>query len=287
MADLTHAQASGLAYIRETLAEYGFSDAEAAQLSEWAKGELIAGSSPTVIRQQLWEQPAFKRRFKVIFDRRQKGLPAMSPAEVLDYERKARQLFQEAGLPPGFYDSPDDFYNFMANDVSLSELNSRVEMARTVIYQSDPSVRAEMKRLYGLSDGQEIAYILDNKRALPLIQNQFLAAQSAGAATRAGYGQLARSEAERLAQAGISAEQAQQGFGALVASRQLFGTLPGMENAETDITREEQLGGVFTGDALAEERIKRRAEARVAAFGGGGGFVSDREGFAGLGSTSG
>ncbi len=274
----------GLAYITETLREYGFSASEAAELTEWAKLQLVEGHSPTIIRQQLWEQPAFKRRFKVIFDRRDRGLPAISPAEVLEYEARARQLFQTAGLPPGFYDSPDDFYNFMVNDVSLTELNSRIEIAKMSLYNTDANTRAEMKRLYGLSDGQEIAYILDSQRALPLIQNQFMAAQTSGAAIRSGYGQLSVTEAEKLVLAGVNPESAAQGFGQLVKSSELFGALPGA--AEDQITREEQLSAAFTGDAVAQRRIARRAEMRVAAFASGGGFVADREGFAGLGTAS-
>ena len=283
---MTEDQQSGLAYIQDTLREYGFTDQEARELTEWAKGEIVNGSSPILVRQRLWEQPAFKRRFKVIFDRRDRGLPAISPGEVLEYERRARQLFQEAGLPPGFYDSPDDFYNFLLNDVSISELNGRVEIARTLLYSVAQEDRLEMKRLYGLSDGQEIAYVLDSTRALPLLQNQFNAARTSGAALRSGYGSLFRDEAERLAQAGITSEQAAQGFTGLVGARQLFNALPGLENSEDTITRDEQLSGTFTGNALAAERIRRRSEMRVAAFRGGGQFTADREGFSGLGTSS-
>jgi hypothetical protein len=283
---LTEDQQSGLAYIQDTLREYGFSEAEAAELTTWAKEEIVNGSSPILVRQRLWEQPAFKRRFKVIFDRRDRGLPAISPSEVLEYERRARQLFQEAGLPPGFYDSPDDFYNFMLNDVSISELNGRVEIARTILYSASQEERLEMKRLYGLTDGQEIAYVLDSSRALPLLQNQFNAARTSGAALRSGYGQLFRDETERLAMAGVSTESAERGFGSLVQGRQLFNALPGLENTEDTISREEQLSGTFTGNAFAAEKIRRRAEMRVAAFSGGGTFVADREGFAGLGSSN-
>lgn len=274
-------QQDAVAYLNELLSSYGLGE-----LSEWAYNQVITGNSPAMVRQLLWEQPAFKKRFKVIFDRRDRGLPAISVDEVLDYERKARQLFQSAGLPTGFYDSPDDFYDFLVNDVSLMELNTRVEMARDYVYKTDPATRAEAQRLYGLTEGQEVAYILDRKRALPLIQSQWLAAQNAGTAVRSGYGQLTRTEAERLAALGIDPTRAQSGFGALVQSRELFGALPGLEQSEDQITRDEQLGAAFGGDAKAQERLTRRGEGRVAAFRGGGGFVSDREGFAGLGSSS-
>lgn len=274
-------QQDAVAYLRQLLGSYGL-----AELSEWAYEQVIAGNTPTMVRQMLWEQPAFKKRFKVIFERRDKGLPAISVDEVLDYERKARQLFHEAGLPPGFYDSPDDFHSFLVNDVSLSELNGRVELARDYVYSASAEDRAEARRLYGLTEGQEIAYVLDRTRALPLLQSQFNSARTAGASQRSGYGALSRAEAERLTALGIDPERASQGFGALVQSRELFNALPGMETAEDAIGREDQLGAAFGGDARAEERLRRRGEMRAAVFAGGGGFVADKEGFGGLGSAS-
>lgn len=270
-----------VAYLEELLSSYGLQE-----LSSWAYERVQAGDTPAMVRQQLWEQPAFKKRFKVIFDRRDRGLPAISVNEVLDYERKARQLFQAAGLPTGFYDTPDDFYQFLVNDVSLTELNSRVELARDYAFSVDATARAEVQRLYGLTDGQFTAYVLDRARALPLIQSQFLSAQNAAAARRSGYGLLSQTEAENLTKLGVDSDEAAQGFGALVASRQLFTPLPGQESAEDAITRQEQLAGAFGGDAQAKQKIARRGEARTAAFAGGGGFAADREGFSGLGSAN-
>lgn len=278
---LDPASQDAVSYLTELLRGYGLEE-----LGPWAYEQVTSGNSPTMIRQLLWEQPAFKKRFKVIFDRRDKGLSAISVDEVLDYERKARQIFQAAGLPSGFYDSADDFYSFLLNDTSLLELNARVEEAKTYIYSTDQSVREQAKRLYGLSDGQEIAYVLDRNRALPLIQSQFQSARNAAAAARAGYRQLTRTEAERLSALGIDTPQATQGFGALVQSQQLFAPLPGMETAEDAITREEQLSGAFGGDAASQKKIARRGELRAAAGQGGGSFVADNQGFSGLGSAS-
>lgn len=278
---LDPASQDAVSYLTELLRGYGLEE-----LGPWAYTQVTTGNSPTMIRQLLWEQPAFKKRFKVIFDRRDKGLPAISVDEVLDYERKARQIFQAAGLPAGFYDSPDDFYTFLLGDTSLMELNARVEEAKTYIYSTDQSVRAEAKRLYGLSDGQEIAYVLDRSRALPLLQSQFQSARNAAAAARSGYGQLSLTEAESLTSLGVDTPQAAQGFSALVQSQQLFAPLPGMETAETSITREDQLSAAFGGDALTQQAIARRGEARAAASKGGGSYVADQQGFSGLGSAN-
>lgn len=278
---LSDDQQNGIAYLTDLLSSYGLSS-----LSGWAREQVVAGNSPLMVSQMLQETPEFKARFKVIFDRRAKGLAPMSVNDVINYEHQARQLFQSAGLPPGFYDSPDDFYNFMANDVSINELNSRVEIAKTSIYSADATTRAEMKRLYGLSDGQEVAYILDPNRALPIIQNQFQAALTSATAIETGYGQLSQTEAENLARQGITQSQAQSGFGQLVHSQQLFSPLPGQETAESAISRGQQLTAAFSGDARAQGVIARRAEARAAAFQGGGSFANDQQGFGGLGSAN-
>ena len=270
-----------VAYLEELLRSYGLEE-----LAGWAYEQVTSGNSPTMIRQLLWEQPAFKKRFKVIFDRRAKGLSAISVNEVIDYERKGRQLLQAAGLPSGFYDTPDDFYNFLLNDISLSELNDRVQIAREYTYNIDATTRAEIQRLYGLTDGDFTAHALDPQRAVPILKNKFTSARTAAASIRAGYGQLNTQEAENLTRLGVDPNSASQGFAALVQSRELFNALPGQEAAEDAISRTEQLNAAFGGDALAREKIARRGEGRVAASKRGGGFVSDREGFAGLGSTS-
>jgi hypothetical protein len=270
-----------VAYLEELLRSYGLEE-----LAPWAYEQVTSGNSPTMIRQLLWEQPAFRKRFKVIFDRRAKGLPAISVNEVLDYERKARQVFQSAGLPPGFYDTPDDFYSFLVNDISLAELNDRVTIAREYTYNIDATTRAEIQRLYGLTDGDFTAHALDPKRAVPILQNRFTAARTAAASARSGYGQLTLTEAEKLTSLGVDPSQASQGFAALVQSRQLFNALPGMESSESSISREDQLGAAFGGDEKARQRLARRGEARAAAGRGGGGFVADKEGFGGLGSAS-
>lgn len=278
---LSDDQQDGIAYLTDLLNSYGLGS-----LVGWAKDQVIAGHSPLMVSQMIQDTPEFKARFKVIFDRRAKGLSPMSVQDVINYEHQARQLFQSAGLPPGFYDSPDDFYNFMDNDVSINELAARVDIAKTIVYNTDPQVRTQMKSLFGINDGNEIAYVLDNNRALPLIQQQFLAAQDAAASIKSGYGQLTAEEAISLAKQSISPQQAQTGFATLYGDRQLFQPLPGQENSEATITRQSQLGAAFGGDATAQEAIRRQQELRVAQGKSGGSFTSNAGGFTGLGTSN-
>src|SRR5689334_11512401 len=141
---------------------------------------------------------------------------------MLDYETQARQIFQANGIPKGFYDQPQDFANFMLHDVSTSELNQRVQIAAQEVVGYDPVVRQQLQTLYGIDTGHLIAHALDEKVALPILQQQQTAAQIAAEAKRAQVAQLNVGQAENLAQLGVNQSQAQQGFQTLGQERGLF-----------------------------------------------------------------
>ena len=274
---LSPVQQDGLAYLQALLNNYGLGS-----LSGWAHDRLVAGDSPEMIRQQLYDRPEFKARFPVIEARRNAGLPPMSVDEILSYEKEAKRLFHRAGLPLGFYDSTAQLQQFMSDDVSLAELSTRIQLATQDYFSTDVQTREELSRLYGLTPGQHLAYILDADVAIPLIERQWTAAKLSATSIRSTYGSLSATEAESLAGLGVTEGQAAQGFGSLASSRPLFSALPG-EAASTDISRAEQIGAAFMSDAAAQERIRRRQALRTSSYRGGGGFAASQAGLVGLG----
>jgi hypothetical protein len=212
----------------------------------------------------------------------------MSEAEYIGYEKGAKAMFQAAGLPSGFYDSPDDFDQFLVNNIALPELESRVDMARLAVYNSDPATLDAIENYYNVGGrpghlvGDLTAWFLDETRAMPLIQQQFVAAQTSGAASRSGYGALTRTEAERLAQLGVDPQQAVEGFGTLSRLGELFTDLPG-EGEGTGATRAEGLSAMFEGDSTAQAALERVAARRRSPFGQGGGYTESQRGLAGIG----
>lgn len=255
-------QQNALASIQQVLNTYGLGS-----LANWAWGEIVAGKSQDQIILDLYQTPEFKARFPAIASRQASGLPAISPADYLNYENQATQLFRAAGLPSGFWDSPSDFTNLIGADVSINELSQRLNLATQAAYQVPADVRATLQRDYGVGSGQLAAFFLDPNQAEPLIQRDFTAAQIGGAAYRTGYGST-KSEDEMLTDLGVTPGQAQSGFNQLTQQRQLFSSLPG-ENT-TGIGRDEQLQATFGGNALDQEQIVRRSKQRQAVFEQGG-----------------
>lgn len=268
------------ALIRSILSQWGL-----APLADRLWKQYVNGAPIEQIFLDLRKTDEYKARFPGMAALSKKGR-AISEAEYISLERSYLQIARAAGLPKGFYDRPDDFGRLIAGEVSPQEWAERVQIASAAAFSSPPELRSELSRLAGVKAGDLVAYWLDPKRALPKLQQAFGMAQLGAASIRTGFGLLTKDEASRLADLGISLEQATEGFASLADTpEEFFGVLPGEERVETEITRREQLGAAFEGNAAAKRRIQLRARRRVAAFDEGGGFAQTRSGFAGLGSV--
>lgn len=262
-------------YLTSVLEQYGLGG-----MGDWAWEQIQAGHTNERILQDLRQTDTYKQRFVGMEARRAAGLPAISEGEYIAYESSVRQMMRAAGMPAEFYDQPQDFADLISNDVSVAEMQSRINEGYLAASQAPAEVREQLRNLYGVEEGQLAAFFLDPDRALPLIERQWSASRISGAAQRTGYGALNATEAERLAALGVSDQQAQEGFGALAENEELFGALPGDQDGL--ITREEQQNAIFGSDARAREKIDRKAGARRSAGSGAQAFALGQEGVAGL-----
>ena len=233
---------------------------------------------------QLRDSPSFQARFPANKQLQAQGKPQYSVSEYLRLESSYKSRLQEAGLPAGFYDQPEDFQNFITNDVSPDEVGARATLGYQAVRQSSPQVVAEFKRLYGVNEGELAAYFIDPDRMRPTFdryeaERQARSAQIAAQATQQAGLTVSQQQAEELARAGVTQDQAQAGFTTLGDTQELF---TAMTAGEEQITQQEQIAGTFNTNAEARQKIAARRRGRQAAFEAGGGFVETKEGTTGL-----
>jgi hypothetical protein len=254
--------------IRAILEPYGL-----AGLTDLAFEELVAGEvvSEARIMAKIRATGEYQARFAGNMQRLAEGKPVLSESEYIRMEMMYAGILHYAALPSGFYDSPDDFDQFIANDVSTAELSARIQNGYIAMQQADPTVRDALASLYGITEGEMVAYMLDPDVALPLIESQVATARMGGAATRAGVG-VALSTLERMAALGVSESAAQAGFGQISdESGELYRPL---DSTEEEISTDEAAAGAFLGDAAAARRIRQRRANRLAEFSGGGRYAT-------------
>jgi hypothetical protein len=220
----------------------------------------------------LQETREYKQRFAANEARRKAGLSVLSPAEYLATERAYAQALQSAGMPKGFYDDPaKDFRRFLERDISPTEIAERAGRAREYVNTLDPVQRDWLRRNRGLTNADLAAYFLDSSRALPVLERQVQETLLGAERARAGYDYSHRM-AQRLYQAGITAEQARQGYGVIGEIEPTYSRLAeisGENFGVRDLERE-----LFFSDAGAATGRKRLASQERARFGGSAGTGS-------------
>ena len=266
--------------IRDTLRQYGLED-----LTAEAYNMLIEGSSSEAVVLRLRESEQFQRRFAGMQLRRDAGLPAISPAEYISLERSYRRLMAESGLPAGFYDSPDDFAEFIGNDVSPNEMQQRVAFAATAASNADPNLKSQLRELYGVGvedDGELTAFYLDPQRGMSVIE-QRLQLEAAGLSSAAvgtlGSG-FERQTAEQLADLNVQRREITERLqGQRAMTQQLLGE-------ETAVTSSELAAAEFGLDSEATSDIARLRQQRQQRGRREAGALMARGGVSGLGRAT-
>lgn len=218
---------------------------------------------------KLQETPEYKTRFSGNEARLKAGLAPIDPQTYLGLENSYRSVLRNAGVPEGFYDNPDDFSNFIANDVAPAELKQRTDIAELSLNNADPYYTDSLQNMYGITKGDMIAYVLDPKRALPFINKQVQAAQIGAEASRQGIN-LGVQPLETLAGLGVTQQQAQQGFEQIAqiapVAQRLSQISAGAQPFGVQETTTAVLGG--EGSAAYKQKLQKLSEEEQTRFAG-------------------
>lgn len=242
-----------------------------AQLDQWGLSTLT-GTVSDLIRQglgtdaitlQLQATPEYKTRFAANDARVKAGLAALTPAQYIATENSYRQVLTQYGLPATFYDQPSDFQAWLSGDVSPDEVKSRAQAAQQVYLSNDTGVR-DVWRQWGLDDGAGIAAILDESKALPVLQNMVTAAQGGAAAVRNGL-TADQGRLQQYVDQGATVSQLQQGFGQIgqsLAPDQAAAARAGMTFSQADAE-----AATIQGTASARRKQAQIEDSEKALFG--------------------
>lgn len=241
------------------------------------------GVSPAEFSLRLRQLPAYQSRFAANDTRLKNGLSALSEAQYVALEDRYQQIMQEYGVPKSFYakqvdaktgiEKQPELEKIIAGDVSPVELETRINTAINRVKNASPEVMSALQQFYpGVTQENLVAYVLDPVRALPDIQRQVQAAEVGGMATRFGLA-ASRASAEQLAAAGVTKEQAQQGYQTIAEILPRGSQLASIykESPYTQATAEQEVFGT-AGAAEAAKQRKKLTQLEQASFSGQSGM---------------
>jgi hypothetical protein len=241
------------------------------------KGLIEEGVSPSEFTLRLRETDAYKKRFAANAQRVAKGLRALSEAEYIGTEDQYQDVMRRYGMPESYYTKGEmgiqsGFEKFLAGDVSAVELEDRIQTAQNRVVNSNPEVAKALKEFYpGISNGDILAYVLDPANAVEQIKRKVTAAEIGGAAIQSGL-KTGMTRAEELAAAGITKQQAQQGFQTIAEVAPRGGQLAEIykQSPYTQTTAEQEVFGLAGSTDAAKQR-KKLTQLETAAFSGSAG----------------
>ena len=256
-------------------------------LVEPLKQFIQDGISPSEFTLRLRETDAYKKRFAANAQRVAKGLRALSEAEYVTMEDQYQNVMRQYGLPDTYYTRgemgrQEGFEKFLAGDVSAVELEDRISTAQKRVLNANPEVTQALKQFYpDITNADILAYTLDPKNAIENIKRKVTAAEIGGAALQAGL-QTGLARAEELGAAGITKQQAQQGFQTVAEIAPRGGMLADIykQSPYTQTTAEAEIFGVAGSTDAARQR-KKLTQLETAAFSGSAGsgaIARDRAG---------
>ena len=256
-------------------------------LVEPLKGLITSGASPAEFTIKLRESDAYKKRFAANQARIQKGLTAISEAEYLGLEDQYQNIMRNYGLPESYYargemGTQEGFNKFIGNDVSAAELEDRIMTAQNRVINANPEVLASLKAFYpDINNADILAYTLDPTKGLDAIKRKVTAAEIGGSAMQAGLG-ISGTRAEELGAAGVTKQQAQQGFQTVAEVAPRGGQLAEIykQSPYTQTTAEAEVFGLAGSTEAAKQR-KKLTSLETAAFSGSAGagaIARDRAG---------
>ncbi len=262
--------AGAKAILRNVLASYGLESLYEYAYSLYAKNEIDVNDGDSLIF-ALKEQEAYKKRFAANERRKSLGFKELSPATYLALEKSYKDTMAANGLPRGFYDSQDDFEKLIGGDVSVAELNNRLKDAYAVVRDASADVKNKMAEMYGVTDGDLLAYVIDPERARDLMapdyKRQAQAALIAESAQRLSGLSFNKDISEQFVRQGVTQAEAEAAFTTVGQMGELRRGGLG-EQQITDLQfAQAALGTDAEAKRLVEERKKRRI-GEVTASGG-------------------
>jgi LysM repeat protein len=235
-------------------------------LTDTIKQLAVDGATESTVTLALQNTDAYKVRFKANEDRAKAGLTVLQPAEYLNLEDSYRQVLRAYGLKQ--FDNDAYVQQFIANDVSATELSNRVVTAVQRVQNADPAIQKQLRDYYGVGATDLVAYVLDPAQQFQKIERQVAASEIGVAAGKQGL-TAGVQVAEQLAAQGVSAAEAQKGYATIANILPTAEKLSQIYGGTMDTYGQGQAEQEVFNQLASAQRARERLTAReVAQFGG-------------------
>jgi hypothetical protein len=242
-----------------------------ASLGTFVDQQLLSGRSIEEINLNIRQTDAWKKRFAGNELLRQAGFAEFTPSEYLMMEKSYSQILANTGM--GDLARRETFTSLIGGNVSVAELQDRVNLAYERVLNADDQLSQELQKLRefgGLSNADIAKSLLMGKDGAAVLQRKIAAAEISSEASRRGL--TSSIDPNELVTLGVSRREAAQGFEAVAQATPALQQLANIYGSQTEGLQQELEKEQFTG--LQSERRKKLSRKEIASFAGQSGTAS-------------
>ena len=242
------------------------------------------GADLQTILLEMRKTPEWRDRFGIAYDAMAKAGTAVDEGMIIQYERDARGLMRQYGMPAAFQDYKT-LQKAMANNVSLAELRDRLVLGEQRAMRQPPSVLRAYSELFG-ADGRgalTATMFLEFDDTLPELEQKIAQAEVLGRGRDLGF-EFGRDELQQFTQQVVESDQIRGVLGQIDQQRSLFQETVG--EAGQDLRAEREGVQAALGTSSAGSLLERRRQQRIAATRANVGSGSTEKGSLGYGTAN-
>ena len=172
-ADAAAAQTNRLIDITREYFKANGMDAFINAMDKYVRAGYSGDDVMIMIKNDADYKDAWAKRFAGNAERVKNGLAELLPASYIAMEQGYKTAMLKHQMPSTLFDDPNDFATLIANDVSAVEVNDRLQKASDYInYAGNAEVKKQLRELYGMTDAEMAAYVLDPKKTMTYLDSE-------------------------------------------------------------------------------------------------------------------
>jgi len=272
---LTSEQLDAFALLKSIFTSYGLAEM-VPSITKLMQANVGPNQAALMLKTDPTYNAPYLKRFAGNQARVAAGKNALDEATYLTLENKFRESLSAYGQDK--YATQDEFAALIGNDISPTELGSRLDLAVNQVQNADPNILATLKQFYPtISQADLVGYFLKPDTALVDLTQKVTASEIGAAALQQNLAPLSTDRMLELQKLGVTQDTARTGFqnvATVLPEAKKLSSIYG----EADIKYTQQTGEeeFLQGTASAARKRKQLAELEKASFSGNSGVDTAR-----------
>lgn len=233
------------------------------------KFDEIPTTSEGFYLQLIQTQPYYERFGQVNEARLAAGYRALDEKTIVGMEDEYQKVLTSYNAPKGFYDQTKDFQMFLKNNYTSVDVANVFQAYRDFVQSTDPTIRGQLRDLYGVNDDMLTAYFADPERGQPILESITGKNLNTAAALLEGLTKEQADIAQQYGSGSLAYGTQRQKFSQVARDIQQYGNLAAIYGE--NFGAKEAIAAEFGADTQSQQIMERLKATNLAQFSGASG----------------